>query len=311
MAHLPGLIQCHHRLGAGHLTHAGVHQPQRQRDIGGAQHALHHRPALIGLGHHPVGFPGLRGFRHGPRPALGGRAGHAGIGEHAGNPVRTQPHRHDPAGISPTRCGRIHSDHHPHQRRGRHRLAALLDHRAGPQRAFMVGDQLAIQFLPRQLRMPKAAANIANKACGQIGLIILGFTTGNHHLLLAHQPFQQRHGARRRGGSHLRLFAQSQSKQQIVPRMLCSTPRIIPFGNFVAPRMAMLRPAQPIRLASGIKRCLRAIGPADPPQRRLKHRPAPRRAQRQNPAFPLHHHGARLGQRSPHQRDPRPRLMLG
>ncbi|GAA5046787.1 hypothetical protein GCM10023208_02470 [Erythrobacter westpacificensis] len=54
--------------------------------------------------------------------------------------------------------------------------------------------------------------------------------------------------------------------------------------------VTMLRTAQAFRLAGGIKRCLRAIGPGQSPQRGLEFRPVRVEVAGENAAFAFHHH---------------------
>jgi hypothetical protein len=75
--------------------------------------------------------------------------------------------------------------------------------------------------------------------------------------------------------------------------------------------MAVLRPAQALRVHGRIERCPRAVRPCEQPLRRLEIRPLLRWRDRQQAAFALDHHPSGLAERPGYQRDPCAAIGLG
>ncbi|ETI64693.1 hypothetical protein C100_06030 [Sphingobium sp. C100] len=289
-------------------------QPHRQRLFRRAQHAFHHRAAIIRLGHHLVRAMHHRRRRDRARPAFGPHAPDARIRDHIGAPVAAQPGDDDAARIAIGRSGRVDRHHHARQHAAVRHMPhpAPLDQVARPQRAFRLLDQLAVQFLPPQPRAAIAVHHRRDEAGRQIGRIVRR-PPARHHQVAAssvpgprHQRPHQRHRPWRRRRHRARVAAQPHPHHQIMPGRLAARP----FGDFVGPAMAELRPAQRFRLGRAEQRRHRAIGPGQLAQRGRIGRPRPSRRYRQQPRRALHHHAARLAQRRAHQGDPRGRIGL-
>ena len=155
------LIKRRHRLGPCRLSPRCVHQPHGKGKVRRPQHAFHHRPAIIRLGHHPVGAVHPRRFGYGTRPTLGRTARDAGIRHNIGPPIRAERYRHDPASIAMRARWRIDPNHHPpHRRRRAH--PPPLDHVTGPKRALNLLDQLSVE-LERSLDGNRENAELAAK----------------------------------------------------------------------------------------------------------------------------------------------------
>src|SRR5690606_26523428 len=84
-----------------------------------------------------------------------------------------------------------------------------------------------------------------------------------------------------------------------------------PLADLVAPRVAVLRPAQRLGLARRIEPGDRAVLPGQLAQARLEHRGERARRGGEHPAVAFDHHVAHFGQARADQRDPRAAVLAG
>ncbi len=97
------------------------------------------------------------------------------------------------------------------------RLAPLSSSARRPERAVLLLDQHAIQFLPADARAAIAAAHLLQKRCCQIGPVGLGRRMGQHCRRVLQHRLQHLDIARRRGHHLPRMPAQTQRELQHVP----------------------------------------------------------------------------------------------
>src|SRR3954470_9667855 len=95
------------------------------------------------------------------------------------------------------------------------------------------------------------------------------------------------------------MLAEAQAENQIAPRLV----EVLPGGQLVAERIRVLRPAEQVRLVSGVCRRKRAIRPGETPLRRLVVRPLATRAARQDTALALDEHITNVRRRTTDQCD--------
>ena len=220
MAHASRFIQRGDRLGARRLAAAGVDQLDRQCDIGRAQHAGDHLPALVGFGHHAVGLPGMGRIGHGAGPAFGRRIRHGTVGPDIGGAVHAQHGHHDPAGIAGRTGRRVDRHDDAPCLRYRAHVPVSFDQRAAPQRAFDRGDHFALQFLPPEIALFELFDHRGEVIGGQHFPIVQRAAARHGDLAslrIRHDPAHQRGLARGGGGDHARAVPQPHRQLQIVP----------------------------------------------------------------------------------------------
>ncbi len=194
-------------------------------------------------------------------------------------------------------------DHDALVRCGGRAFAAPFQHVAPPQRAFHIGDQFAVQLLPPQPCAIIEAAHRGDECGWQNARIVLRGSARHHGAFLAQDTFQQRHCARGGGGDGAGIVAQAQAQHEIVPRCLGTTVCTIPFGDFVGPGMAVLRPAQGIGFAGPIQHRAGAAGPVQAAVGGFVIGSGLRRRDGENAALSLHHHPPCIAQRIGDQRN--------
>jgi hypothetical protein len=106
-------------------------------------------------------------------------------------------------------------------------------------------------------------------------------------------------GARSRRHTCARRIAKPQSELKHVPRLL----GVAPLRKLITPGRRELRSAQGFRLVGGKEFRHRAVGPRQPPLRRLEKRPLARGVNGEQTRLPLDHHVTHIGKSLAHECD--------
>ena len=306
MANPPLLIKRRHRLRPRHLAARCPNGAVRHQRVDLADHALHHIPPLIDLRHQPVRPMPAQCLQRRPRPAIRARPLHARILQHHRAPilrraVRASPHHHNPAFVRSAMPGhrRVNRHHNPVQRRGHLHPQRLQPCRC-PKRPLGILQHQPFQLLPPRPRARIARLHLCKERCRQIGPVGFCRRVGQHRRWVLQDRLQRGNTARRCRHHLLRVFPQPQSKLQHIPSLLGP----LPLGQLVHPRAIKLRPAQRLRLMGRKHLRLGPVWPDQPFPRRLPFGAAVGGRAREYPAFPKHHHIARLINGFGHQRQP-------
>src|SRR5271163_4592897 len=136
-----------------------------------------------------------------------------------------------------------------------------LDHRARPERARRVVEDLGVQLLPTEPRALVFLDDRVDERVGEVRDIVEGRPAGDERLgvlalRILDQALDDRRRPRRRRDDGLRLIAETEAERGLIPCV-----GIAPRRELVAPELLVLLAEQPVRLFGGEQERLRPVRP--------------------------------------------------